>query len=151
MKKKTDKNVCGCACGAGQDTMWNAPDAMMAISILAISADGKLKEKEIDNLTGLVAANALFADVRNAKDYMGCIAAVIMDRGRDGVLEEAASLLSPSLRETAYAWAVYMAASDRKFDPAEHKFLQVLRKKLGIHGVLAGKINSVVPMLCRVK
>lgn len=149
--KKKENTIRGCAKGGDQDTMWNAPDAIMAVAILAVSADGKLKQKEMDGLAGVLAANPLFEDVENAKDYMGCIASVIMDRGRDEVLEEAAALLSPSLRETAYAWAVYMVSSDRKFVTGEHRFLEVLRKKLKIHGVLAGKINSVVPMLNRVK
>ena len=151
MKKKTDKKACGCACGCQQETLLTPADAIMAVAIMAVSADGKLKQKEIDCLKGVLVSNPLCEEVENAGDYMGCIAAAIADKGRDAVLETAAALLTPGLRETAYAWAVYMVAADRKLVTAEHRFLEALRKKLGLHGVLAGKINAVVPMLNRVK
>jgi hypothetical protein len=151
MKKKTDKKVCGCACGCQQETLLTPADAIMAVAIMAVSADGKLKDKEIDDLKGVLVSSPLFEEVENAGDYMGCIASAIADKGRDAVLETAAGLLTPGLRETAYAWAVYMVAADRKVVTPEHRFLEALRKKLGLHGVLAGKINAVVPMLNRVK
>lgn len=151
MKKKTDKEECGCACGCQQETLLNPADALMAVAILAVSSDGKLNDREIDNLKGVLVSSPLFGKVEDAGEYMGCIASAIADKGRDTVLERAAELLSPSLRETAYAWAVYMVATDRKVVAPEHKFLEALRRALGLHGVLAGKINAVVPMLNRVK
>ena len=151
MKKKTDKKACGCACGCQQETLLTPADAIMAVAIMAVSADGKLKKKEIEDLQGVLVSSPLFEEVEDAGDYMGCIASAIADKGRDAVLETAAALLTPSLRETAYAWAVYMVAADRKLVTPEHRFLEALRKKLGLHGVLAGKINAVVPMLNRVK
>ncbi|PKM97221.1 MAG: hypothetical protein CVU79_09345 [Elusimicrobia bacterium HGW-Elusimicrobia-3] len=151
MKKKTEKKECGCACGCQQETLLSPADAVMAVAILAVSSDGKLKDKEINNIKGVLASSPLFVEVEDAGEYMGCIAAAITDKGRAAVLERAAELLTPSLRETAYAWAVYMVASDRKVVAPEHKFLEALRKALGLHGVLAGKINAVVPMLNRVK
>jgi tellurite resistance protein len=151
MKKKTEKKECSCACGCQQETLLSPADAVMAVAILAVSSDGKLKDKEINNIKGVLASSPLFDKVKDAGDYMGCIASAIADKGRAAVLERAAELLTPSLRETAYAWAVYMVASDRKVVGPEHKFLGTLRKALGLHGVLAGKINAVVPMLNRVK
>lgn len=151
MKTKIDKKNCGCACGGTQETLLTPADAIMAVAILAVSSDGKLDSKEMAGLTGVLATNPLFAKVEDAWEYMACIASAIAEKGRDAVLENAADLLSPSLRETAYAWAVYMAAADHKFATQEHRFLEALHKKLGIHGVLAGKINAVVPMLGRAK
>ncbi len=151
MTKKKMKKDCGCACGCSQETLLTPADAIMAVAILAVSADGKLKQKETDYLKGLVASSPLFGEVEDAGEYMGCVAAAIVDKGRDLVLERAADLLTPSLRQTAYAWAVYMVAADRKVVSPEHRFLETLRRKLGLHGVLAGKINAVVPMLIRVK
>ncbi len=151
MKKKTDKQDRCCACGGSQETLLSPADAIMAVAILAVSADGKLDDREIEDLKGVLVANPLFAGVKDPAEYMGCVAAAIADKGRDSVLERAAELLSSSLRETAYAWAVYMVAADGKVVPSEHRLLGELRKKFGIHGVLAGKINAVVPMLNRVK
>ena len=103
----------------------------------------------MDSLRGILNANPLFEKVEDSIDYMGHVASVIAENERDVVLDRAAELLNPSLRETAYAWAVYMVASDRKFVSSEHGFLEVLRKKFGIHGMLVGKIKAVVPMLIR--
>jgi tellurite resistance protein len=149
MKKNQKK--CGCACGGEQLSLEGAPDAVMAISILALSADGKLDKREISQLETLVAGSPLFSGVTDAREYMGCISAAVAGKGRDEILEEAAGLLSASVRETAYAWAVYMVAADGRFVNPEHRFLAVLRKSLGLHGVLAGKINAVIPMLNRRK
>lgn len=151
MKKNNDKKACGCACGCTQDKLLTPADAVMAVAIMGVSADGRLKDREIDSLKSVLVSSPLFEEVGDAGEYMGCIAAAIADKGRDAVLEEAAALLTPGLRETAYAWAVYMVAADRKVVTAEHRFLGALRKKLGLHGVLAGKINAVVPMLNRIK
>lgn len=150
-KKKNVKKECCCSCGCSQETLLSPADAVMAVAIMAVSADGKLSDKETANLKGVLVSSPLFFKVKDAAEYIGCVAAAIADKGRDAVLEKAAELLTPSLRETAYAWAVYMVATDRKFLPPEHKFLEVLRKKMGLHGVLAGKINAVVPMMNRVK
>lgn len=60
-------------------------------------------------------------------------------KGCNAILEMATDLPSPSSRETAYAWAVYMVVSDRKLVSPEQKFLEVLRKKFGIHGALVNQ------------
>ena len=146
-KKNIDKKPCGCY----RETLSTPADAIMAVAILAVASDGKLKKKEIDNLKEILISNPLFDKVEDAGEYMGCIAAAIVAEGRDSVLEASADLLSRSLRETAYAWAVYMVATDRKFVKPEHRLLEALRKKLGLHGELAGKINAVIPMLGRIK
>lgn len=149
MKKISKK--CGCSCGCEQPALLGPADAVMAVAIMAVSVDGKLDKREVETLEVVLSTNPLFAKVRDVREYMGCIAASIAGRGSGAILAEAARLLSPALRETAYAWAVYMIAADGKVVKPEHKFLAALRKALGLHGVLAGKINAVVPMLNRAK
>ncbi|OIN99548.1 MAG: hypothetical protein COX65_05920 [Elusimicrobia bacterium CG_4_10_14_0_2_um_filter_56_8] len=151
MANITKKKACGCACGAAKEALLTPADAIMAVAILAVSSDGKLDKSEIYDLENVLIMNPLFKEVEDAGGYLSCIASAIANKGRGTVLKKAASLLSQSLRETAYAWAVHVAASDRKVVGAEHKFLSELRKELKIHGVLAGKINAVVPMLYRTK
>jgi len=41
--------------------------------------------------------------------------------------------------------------ADRKAVPSEHKYLSTVRQALGVHGVLAGKINAVVGIINRAK
>jgi len=132
--QQSKKRVCQNEC------LLTSADAVMAVAILAVSSDGKLAKREMDGLKVILASNPL-----------GYIASSVAEKGCDVILDMVTDLLTPSLRETAYAWAVYMVAADRKLVSPEHKFLEKLRKKLGIHVALVGKIKAVVPMLNRVK
>ncbi len=125
-------------------------DAVLAIAMLTVLTDRKLHKKEAAFLKSMLGASPLFRSVADADSYISHIAVIIADTGADAVLDNAVRMLNASLRETAYAWAVCLVASDGKFVPAEHAFLGMLKKKLGLHGVLAGKIKAVVPMLVRV-
>lgn len=134
-----------------QPVLLTAGDALLAVAILAVAADGKLDAQERSDLQGLLAANQVFCKVKDAKKYMNRVSSTVACKGRDAALIEATGLLSPGLRETAYAWAVYMIAADSKTVNPEHKFLSLVRRRFAIHGALAGKINAVVPMLRRPK
>lgn len=134
-----------------KESLSTPADAMMAVAILAVSSDGKLAKRELDGLKSIVVSSELFKKVEDPRDYIGQIASFIIEKGYDAVLDMMPGPLTPSLRETAYAWAVYMVAVDRKQVSPEHIFLEKLRKKLGIHVALAGKIKAVVPMLIRSK
>ncbi|MBP7864781.1 MAG: hypothetical protein KA419_02440 [Acidobacteria bacterium] len=123
----------------------------MAVAILAVSSDGKLAKREMDGLKSILVSSELFRKVEDPGEYIRHIASSLIEKEYDDVLDAVTALLSPSLRETAYAWAVYMVAVDRKQVGPEHFFLEKLRKKLGIHVALAGKIKAVVPMLIRTK
>jgi len=145
MEKAEKKSECY------QQVLLTAGDAVMAVAILAVAADGKLDAQERSDLQSLLAANQVFGKVRDAKKYMNRVSSTVAGKGRDATLIEATGLLSPCQRETAYAWAVYMIAADRKTVSPEHKFLSLLRRRFAIHGALAGKINAVVPMLRRAR
>jgi len=134
-----------------QQSLLTPADAVMAVAVLAAGADGKPDERELSGLERALFASPVFAKVKNPVKYRCAIAAAIACKGREATLIEATGLLSPGLRETAYAWATYVIAADRKTVSPEHKFLSLLRRRFGIHGELAGKINAVVSMLHRAK
>ena len=144
-------NTCGCACGRPQKTLKSPADAVMAICVLALASDGKLGKRELAGMDHMLITSPLFTNVKSARDYAACVAEAVSKKGRAEVITEAAALLSAPLAETAYAWAVQMALADGKTVSPEHKFLSGIRKALGIHGVLAGKINAVVAILNRAK
>ena len=147
MAKNKAKN-CECCCGG----VFEKPEeALMAFCILAVASDGKLARSEMDILYQMTALSPLFAKVRDPKAFVACVADTIGEKGRAAAMAGAAAILPPRLAETAYAWAAMMVASDGKTLSPEHSYLSGLRKALGLHGVLAGKINAVVPMLNRVK
>ncbi|MDT8285579.1 MAG: tellurite resistance TerB family protein [Elusimicrobiales bacterium] len=153
MKKtsKTKTAACGCACGCSQSSLNSPADAMMALCIMAMASDGKLEKHELARIDQMIAMSPLFDGVMNARDYAACISETISEKGRAAVMEESAALLSDRLAETAYAWAASMVMADGKVVSPEHKFLSSVRKALGVHGVLAGKINAVVAILNRAK
>lgn len=126
-------------------------DAMAALAIMAVLSDGKLRRREMDALKEMLFLSPLFHHISHADQYLRHIAAVVAGTEQNELLDRAAKLLSPRLREAAYAWAVYQVAADSKFAPDEHAFLNLLRKKLGLHGALSGKIKAVVPMLLRAR
>lgn len=147
--KKT--NTCGCACGGAQKSLGSPADAVMALCVLALASDGKVGKRELERMDQLLIMSPLFTGVKSARDYAACVAEAVEGKGRAEVISEAAALLSARLSETAYAWAVQMVLADSKTVPTEHKFLSEIRKALGIHGVLAGKINAVTAILNRAK
>ncbi|MDQ7773971.1 MAG: tellurite resistance TerB family protein [Elusimicrobiales bacterium] len=151
--KKTSKpaKTCGCACGCSQSSLTSPADAVMALCVMAIASDGKLEKHELARIDQMIAMSPLFDGVMNARDYAACISETIAEKGRASVIEEAAELLPGRLAETAYAWAASMVMADGKAVSPEHKFLSSIRKALGVHGVLAGKINAVVAILNRAK
>ncbi len=53
------------------------------------------------------------------------------------------------MAETAYAWMAQIILADGKQSPEELRFLDDIRKPLGLHGALAGKIRAVVAILNR--
>lgn len=148
--KKTSK-TCGCACGCSQSSLTSPADAVMALCVMAMASDGKLAKNELARIDQMIAMSPLFDGVMNARDYAACISETISEKGRAAVIEEAAEQLPGRLAETAYAWTASMVMSDGKAVSPEHKFLSSVRKALGVHGVLAGKINAVVAILNRAK
>ena len=147
--KKT--RTCGCACGGTQKSLDSAADAVMALCVLALASDGKLGKPELERMDQMLIMSPIFTGVKSARDYAACVAEAVEGKGRAEVIAEAAALLSARLSETAYAWAVQMVLADSKIVSPEHKFLSEIRKALGIHGVLAGKINAVTAILNRSK
>lgn len=147
----TNDKICGCACGRRSKTLKTKADAITAICVLALASDGKLGKRELERMDQMLTMSPLFAGVKSAREYAACVAEATASKGRQEVIAEASGLLSPLLAETAYAWAAQMVMADGKVVSPEHKFLSEIRKGLGIHGVLAGKINAVVAILNRAK
>lgn len=142
-------NTCGCMCGRPQKALKSPADAVMAICILALASDGKLGKRELERMDHVLIMSPLFTGVKSAREYAACVAEAVGGKGRGEVIAEAAAILSKRLAETAYAWAAQMAMADGKVVSPEHKFLSEIRRALGIHGVLAGKIKAVAAILNR--
>lgn len=144
-------NNCGCACGSAQKALRSPADAIMAICVLALAVDGKVGKCELERMDSMLIMSPLFTGVKSAREYAACVAEAVAGKGRTEVIADAAALLPARLAETAYAWAAQMVLADGRVVSSEHEFLSEIRKELGIHGVLAGKINAVASILNRSK
>ena len=118
-------------------------DALMTICVAMVKIDHKVHTDEIARLRTLAYLNPMYKDVENVDEYVGSIAQKIAAIGDEAALEKAIASLSIPLRETAYAWAAEMAHADSRILNEEHRFLSLLKNKLGLHGRLVGNINAV--------
>jgi len=126
-------------------------DAVMAAAVCAMRTDGKLSVKEISWLRMLAYQSPLYEVTDDIDDYIIRISRSVIAGGEDAVLDRVAELLSPRMRETAYAWALEIVHADGKVVPLEHSFLSAFRAKLGIHGELAGKLNAAAAIRHRTR
>ncbi|MFH2204977.1 MAG: tellurite resistance TerB family protein [Elusimicrobiota bacterium] len=129
--------------GTGSKHKLSEADAIMAIAIGATLSDGELQEREIVRLRMLAYINPMYDKIENVDDYIGSMLEAIKREGWGDALDFAVAALSPRMKETAYAWAAEITFCDRKMHEGEHLYLRQLRRQLGIHGTLAGKIKAV--------
>ncbi len=144
MKKK---NI-GCAYGKVDDIK-TYEDAIVALSILAISSDGKIDKKEVDILENMIKISPIYEGVKPVKFYLDCVYNLVTKTSRDEVIKKAVSLIPERLKPTLYSWLYIMIKSDKKLAQTEHRFLDEIYKHLRINGNLAGKIKAVCEILLR--
>lgn len=116
--------------------------AVMSVAVLAMAADGRWKNREIERLRMMAFLQPLFRDVHSVEQFIGSRAADLRAVGAKVLLEDCRKALTPRLRETAYAWAVDLVQADGSVVPAEHAFLQELAAKFSIPGALARKLQA---------
>lgn len=145
MKKKI-----GCAYGKTKNfKISTIEDAVMALSILAISSDGKITKKEVDMLEKMMSISPLFDGIKPVKLYIECIYNLVLSKTRDEVIKECVSIIPENLRPTLYGWIYMMVKSDESVTQTENRFLDEVFKELKINGKLAGKIKAVCEILIR--
>lgn len=125
------------------------PDAIAIICIWAIQADMRIKTSELKKLASIIALSPLYRHVENPVEYISCLNNKFSGQDIEQLLNSAIEVLTPRLRETAYAWACEVVVADLGVSQEEHACLGLLVKKLGLHGELAGKILAVVAILNR--
>ena len=121
-----------------------AEDALIYIMVVASAADASMPDTELAMIGDLVRTLPVFADYNPANLIETCrtCAAILQDKdGLETVIGLAAGVLGPNLRETAYALACDVVASDGRLSPEELGLLRRVRLGLGIDPMIAAALE----------
>lgn len=138
------------------DRAGSQPDMALAKAILIPSvstmiADAVIHPRETAQLSNICGFSPIFAEI--GPNVVSALSSEIMeDIKRDGhvpVIESAAGVLSPALRETAFCFAVRIALADGILDDREKAALAAISKALAIPDSVATKIFDVIAMMQR--
>jgi tellurite resistance protein len=111
------------------------PQALIYAMITVAAVDRKISDIELARIGSIVRdlpAFEGFEDERLVEESQSCGRLLARANGLEHVLDLIYSALPEHMRETAYALAAEIAAADRKVDPAEVKFLQMLGQRLEV-------------------
>ena len=107
--------------------------AIIYAMITTSASDSRMSDAELGRIGWVVKELPVFQDfdendlITESKE---CAKVVSADDGLNTVLDMIASALPEDLRETAFALAADVAASDQRSNPAERRFLQLLAGRL---------------------
>jgi len=124
-----------------------APEALILTMVLVAAADGRMTDRAIGTMAGLVQTLPAFHDFTRQQLSDATEAAVSLLNEDDG-LKHAASLmcaaLTPRLRETAYALACEVVAGDQGKKSASFDMLELVRDELGLDPLIAAALERGV-------
>ena len=115
-------------------------DALIYVMVLAAAVDRRMSDRELKMIGAITGSLPVFADFdreRLVQVAQDCAAVVDQENGVEAVLDMVQAALPQHLRETAYALACDVSASDRRIGAEEMRFLDIVRRRLGV-GRLAG-------------
>ena len=114
-------------------SMLSPQQAIIYAMITTSASDNAMTDAELSRIGWIVKELPVFADFDEndlITESRACAKVVSGDNGLNTVLSMIASALPEDLRETAFALAADVAASDQKSNPAERRFLQLLAGSL---------------------
>ena len=115
-------------------------DALIYVMVLVAAVDRRMSDRELKMIGSITGSLPVFADFdreRLVKVAQDCAAVVDQENGVEAVLDMVQAALPQHLRETAYALACDVSATDKRIGPEEMRFLDIIRRRLGV-GRLAG-------------
>ena len=123
---------------------FSAQDALVAAMMVTAAADGRMTDHEGAAISDIVARMPVFRGFPEGR--FGQISAVVVELlqeedGIDQALRLIDETLPEHLRDTAYALACDVAASDNAASLEELSFLEILRHGLGVDRLHAAAIE----------
>jgi hypothetical protein len=122
------------------------PEAVAAVLVAAVSADGRLGVDEADRLSHILSTSRLFEQAVQARDVQVVERALnrLTDYGVAPVLSACGAVIAPELRPTVFAIATDLVLADGGIDGREQAFIDQLQTALGVNEDLAVKIVEVL-------
>ncbi len=120
-------------------------EALLAVAICASAADKKLSQEELDRALYIATGHALFThhDMESLQELADRLLNVILSIGVAEMLEKAEKILTPALKETAFAWAVDVVQAHEGVATSEESFLDELVTAFGLDTRIVKKIIEV--------
>ena len=118
--------------------------ALVYTMVLASACDTGMTDSELRTIGDIVTHLPIFAEFENKhlkKVLSDCTALLQREDGLDEALKAIKTALPPRLRETAYAVACDVVASDGEATQEELRFLELLRARLQIERLIAARIE----------
>lgn len=125
--------------------------AVLAPVICAMVSDGQVNQAEIVLLSSICTLSPVYYGMpsRQVSQLIHDSIADISERGAETVVREAASSLSPALRETAFSFVSRMVVADGVINAHEFAALDSLRNWLQVDEAKARQINEVMMIMLR--
>ena len=119
-------------------------EALIQTMVLVSVSDGDMSDRELESIGRIVRYAPAFEGF-NVEDLSSiteaCIAALSQDEGIDLIIANLLTKLDVGLRETAYAFALDVAAADGIVVDTEMAVLEMLRHRLNIDRLIAAGIE----------
>jgi len=122
----------------------DAQEALVCTMVLVAAADGRITDREIGVMSGLVQTLPAFQDFSSEHLEFASNAAVSLLEEDDGLTHAGAMIrdaLEPRLRETAYALACEVVAADRAASQPVLRMLELVRAELRLESLVAAAIE----------
>lgn len=128
----------------------SVPEAIAAVMIAAISADGVRSGEELARLTDGLSTARLFRQADGDPAVVARVATLLEHHGRDAMLAACARAIPPDLRATAFAIAADLVLADGRINEREKVYVDELERVLGIGDAIALQIVEVMAIKNRI-
>jgi hypothetical protein len=128
------------------------PEAIAAVMVASISADGVRSGEELARLSNGLSTSRLFRQADSERDpTVAARAATLLEQyGREAMLAACVRTIPPDLRTTAFAIAADLVFADGRIDEREKAYVDELQRVLGVDDAIALQIVEVMAIKNRI-
>ncbi|BBK44538.1 hypothetical protein STVA_45580 [Allostella vacuolata] len=124
--------------------MLSPQDALIYTMVMVSAADRDMTDAEVSTIGEIVGHLPIFQDFEHGRlpqTAAACAELMQQDDGLDVAIDQIREALPARLRETAYALACDVVASDAKASQEELRLLEMLRHRLDIDRLTAAAVE----------